>query len=1674
MPVLISSPAKNENNSQMPLPPLATPPNPLAPSSALEFVSSLARPVLSPQTATRTTAASTLEPPRNRRRGFSLRTQLFNRQLEHAAQSPIEMMENPGNPAPAYSHVAPEYYGSPNPSAINLAEVSDVDQLGDDGQKLYRPYVMQLSERTLQQSHSRLPNYSSWASSRLFRSGFRGKIDNAYRKARDFVLRTNRIPPSKGGRCVPLDLRRNAAADLIDERTVKPYVSNTIESAIYNRYNAIPLLLFAQFSKLANVYFLVVSTLQMVPNFSTTGTYNSFITFMFFTAISMAREGFDDWQRHRQDASENNKDALVAEFDCDLDGDRTVHWRTTPWKDINVGDVVKLSRNDWVPSDLLLLHADGMGDLAYVETAALDGETNLKSKIALPALADMCRTDELLVASETRADFVVEDPNTDLYNFEGNVTVKGTKYSLSNDNVLYRGSILRNTPRAIGLVIFTGQETKIRMNATQAPRVKAPRLQGRINNIIVFMVLFVVFIAAFCTIMELVWVSENWPWYLPYSNIPLIQLIMSFVIMFNTLIPLSLYVSMEIVKIGQRIMLIWDVDMYHEPTDTPCEAHTSSINEELGQVSYVFSDKTGTLTDNIMVFRKISVAGHAWLHDLDVQQEYFREELKKLRQDESKTDDAHGKMPARPSSAIVRTSNVTMESMTSATGHSHVHFRKKSLNSSSVPMPKAFKRAATMEAAFETSSLRHQRSVSSIRTGNSNGPHWHSSAYGPQFVTSAPENSESMHLTRSTVELLQYLQLKPDSPFSLRAKFFLLAMALCHTCIPERTDEINAEAGSVPAGEDRDDDEDDDDDEDSKINYQASSPDELALVRAARDLGFVVVDRQFKSVTVRTYPNGFDSDATVETYDILETIDFSSARKRMSIVVRFPDGRICLLCKGADTVVFERLHSAKLAQTKKAEVQRRVTLRKNLEASRAIAVRDSMSIERTGSHHHDGTNSGTNSARQSFSVARTSLSRPSLNLRKKETLGHLDDFLKSAQAREAGADVIHTPRPSVDVEIPSSAGPAGRSSFALGEDSAAPNSSSNPALAVLENMVDETVPLDTGAVFERTMSHIDEFATEGLRTLVYAHRFISEDEYKGWVKIYSDAVTSLENRTEKIEAAGELVEINLELTGATAIEDKLQNGVPEAIDKLRRAGIKLWMLTGDKRETAISIGHSCRLIHDFSTVLILRDDDTEMTSKMAAAMLELDEGTVAHCVVVVDGGTLAYIEKDMTIMTLFIELGVKADSVICCRASPSQKALLVSAVRSKVKNAVTLAIGDGANDIAMIQAADVGIGIAGKEGLQASRSSDFSIAQFRFLLKLLLVHGRWNYVRLSKYVLATFYKEFFFYLTQAMYQRLTMYSGTSLYESVSLTMYNTLFTSLPVLCIGIFLQDLSPETLIAVPELYSTSRLNKHFNLRIFVGWMFVASSQAVLVTFTMFYVYAIMWPRDNGLYPMGTLNFAAIIAAIATKLNFVEMHNRSYLNFGSLIISVSGWFLWTVFLTGIYQEKVSLYVVKDTLFETFGPDLTWWVTFFLCCGVPVVFDLILVSVRAGLFPSDTDVFQQIEQDPELRDRLEKDAQMELANSWANDKRRQKRLQKSAEREAALRQGFEADEQEILELLLSRNSPGGEQNRHLPRARDFAETKKRRSVASERSAGSNSAFGGGNVIGGRVRFSTEA
>jgi phospholipid-translocating ATPase len=388
-------------------------------------------------------------------------------------------------------------------------------------------------------------------------------------------------------------------------------------------------------------------------------------------------------------------------------------------------------------------------------------------------------------------------------------------------------------------------------------------------------------------------------------------------------------------------------------------------------------------------------------------------------------------------------------------------------------------------------------------------------------------------------------------------------MAICHTCLPETRD--------------------------GTIDFQGSSTDEVALVRAARDLGYLLMHRTSQSITlIHRNTNGHEVE---ETYEILDVIEFSSKRKRMSIIVRCPDGRIWLICKGSDDMILPRLTQASLLLP---EIQKE---RKSRE-----------------------------------------IQRKSLQLDRRRSMG-----------------------PSTEIY--------NRPSFSSRDDFPVDDNFSTPG---------------------RCMEHVDNFAAEGLRTLLFAHKIIPGPDYTRWKEQFQEANTSVVNRQERIEAISELIEESFDLLGATAIEDKLQQGVPETIEKLRRAHMRIWMLTGDKRETAIKIAHSagiCRPGSDIFNMVGFKADN--LGSQISTVLEELSTAGDQSCdaVVVLDGHTLAVIENDADLKDPFYSLADSVSSVICCRASPAQKAAIVETIKSRIPGSLTLAIGDGANDISMIQTA---------------------------------------------------------------------------------------------------------------------------------------------------------------------------------------------------------------------------------------------------------------------------------------------------------------------------------------------------------------------------------------------------
>ncbi|KAH8878599.1 phospholipid-translocating P-type ATPase [Thozetella sp. PMI_491] len=1276
------------------------------------------------------------------------------------------------------------------------------------------------------------------------------------------LLRQKPLAPSVDGRHIPLEPGLVRRAPLKDGRTGKPYRSNFIRSSRYTVWDFLPKQLFFQFSKLANFYFLIIGILQMVPGLSTTGTYTTIAPLIAFVALSMAKEGYDDYRRYRLDKQENRSSVWVLDTAgatrsragqkrgrglfsgkrtagagpdamTELEAVGTTNqesdmWAKIQWQDVRVGDIVRLRRDDNVPADMVLLSATGPNGVAYIETMALDGETNLKSKQASTLLAKHCGSVAAMSACD--AEIVSEDPNLDLYNFEGRATVNGETMPLTMNQVVYRGSTLRNTSEAVGLVINSGEECKIRMNANKDVHAKAPKMQSVVNRIVVLLVFFVILLSVGCTIGYYVWhahyeVHAN---YLRGHYVPFKEIFIGFVIEFNTLIPLSLYVSLEIIKLGQ-LFLLNDIEMYDPVSNTPMVANTTTILENLGQVSYVFSDKTGTLTENLMRFRKMSVAGTAWLHDMDVQQsEPSKEPLM----------DSHA--AARP--PLLRSQSTS-------------------------------------------------RWRSTVRPGNAQ-----------------PE--------MKTEDLIRYLRQKPHTPFSRKARQFILCLALCHTCLPET-------------------------DEKGEIKFQAASPDELALVEAAKDLGYLLVDRAAQSLKLQFYD--FDGTELVEEYEIMDVIEFSSKRKRMSIVVRMPDGRLCIYTKGADSVILPRLKQHNLAVQTASAIERKASMRKSMEQEKALRrmsagiQRESISLARAASI--------VSMTQHKIGASRKSSMRRSISAHRQSSVvtDEVDSWLSRREELDQPAgnnEAYYPPRPSITRQPSTEA----------------------IHLAEVGNLVDESLALNEAAVFERCFQHIDDFATEGLRTLIFAYRYLEEDDYNTWKKVYHDATTSLVNRQERIEEAAEMIEQDFDLAGATAIEDKLQQGVPDTIDKLRRANIKVWMLTGDKRETAINIAHSARICKPFSEVYILDATEGNLQEKLASTLLDTSRGMIPHTVVVIDGHTLNVVEEDESLKILLFDLVSRVDSVICCRASPSQKATLVKCIRDRVPGSLTLAIGDGANDIAMIQASHVGIGISGREGLQAARISDYSIAQFRFLQRLLFVHGRWNYIRTGKYILGTFWKEIVFYLVQAQYQRYNGYTGTSLFEPASLTVFNTLFTSLPVILLGIFEKDLQAETLLAVPELYTYGQKDKGFNFGKYLAWMFMAAAEAIIIFNVIYEVYSnALFTIDTSLFAMGACGFTVCVIFINLKMLVLELHHRTIISFLGLFISVSGWFVWNLFLSVIYAMNPGPYLVRNAFLRNFGRNPVWWFTGIAALGAVLTFEIWVKSIRRMFWPSDQQLMQEIE-----------------------------------------------------------------------------------------------------------------
>ena len=1142
----------------------------------------------------------------------------------------------------------------------------------------------------------------------------------------------------------------------------KSFPSNELRTAKYTPLNMVPKSLFEQFKRVSNFYFLIVACVAYIPNVSSSLPITQALPLIVVVGFGFARDIYEDLKRASHDRKSNGKPEYIlsrenhaassddatakkvakkkkASFPVPDDealrmtasGLNPDYHVCVPSRGIVVGDIVLVRKGEIFPCDMVLLFSSGEGNVAYVSTANLDGESNLKRLLVAEATSTVDSINELRNCSSV---IRAQQPSPILHEFEGKMSTLLDNFTpLDSSNLLLRGSILRNTEYVYGVAVYTGYDTKVALNMRHPPN-KMGDIEKKLNWVVLllfsFLAVIVLISAGISGFLQSRFGEGQWymgddirfepGWKLGVRSVG------TFFILFYTVIPVSLFVTLEFVRLVQGMFMSFDPRM--KSGDQAAVARSTNLNETLGTIQHVLSDKTGTLTENIMRYVACSAGGHIYdtTRRKSVMAKAVQKNIMEVRRLVWAMALCHSVVPEPKSDPIVEVA------------------------------------PTQMKEPGKRQRLRRR-------------------LHGKQQAS-----TDIIDISDPNVNIMSAPGVGPANDAGIEMEV-----------LPD---------------------------------YQGQSPDEVALVTVARDYGVALLRRSMKDLEI-------DHFGTTETYTVLAELEFNSDRKRMSMILECPDGKIRIITKGADTIM--------------------------------------------------------------------------LNLLEEET--------------------------------------------------------------------------DTSII----QAHVDHFATEGLRTLIFAMKTIPKREYETWFKDFVAARSSLEDRDKRVSEVSARIEQDLEFIAVTAVEDKLQDRVPETIKFLREADVRLWVLTGDKRETAENIGYSANLLDRQMTVFHIKASNSEqcreqilealekhceftpsdrtLQESSSSTSLSIGETKVRHgemdreLGVIIDGASLKYAIEDLA--EEFMQLADYAKTVICCRVTPLQKALVVRMVR-ELRKSTTLAIGDGGNDVSMIQEAHVGVGIFGKEGTQAARSGDYAIGEFKHLRQLVAVHGRYSQIRTAGLINLSFYKNFTFTLTQVYFQIFCFASGTTFNNQWLASAFNVLVTSGPPFVFGIFEKDLDESTLFRFPRAYAAARDRGCFSIRsvaeyafLYGGWHSVVIFFGVLLCFGSMKI-----NHANGL-DSGFDLVGFVVTTLIVCMTLFKFILHTYIQGLVFIIVIVLSFLMYLVLVPlcVYFPPVNEQALNG-LYPMMLGSTNFWVTAILVFVVGYYVDYLALMVRRLVFPDTTYALQRWEQ----------------------------------------------------------------------------------------------------------------
>ncbi|KAG5676651.1 hypothetical protein PVAND_006470 [Polypedilum vanderplanki] len=1265
----------------------------------------------------------------------------------------------------------------------------------------------------------------------------RGHTRQASRSESVYTLRRQDLPPwwkrflfCRSSKFEEYGFRNVVPNHIVPAKTQKrdhpngKYMGNKIRTTKYTMLTFLPKNLLEQFHRVANIYFVFIQILNWVPELTVFGKEIAMIPLLIVLAATALKDLFEDRRRYASDKRINNSTCRVYHGE-------TKRYVKIRWQDLNVGDIVHLSNNETVPADILLLKSSEPLGICYIDTCDLDGETNLKRRQVVRGFNERSN----FTPSEFVSKLEIDAPTTKIYRFHGAmIHPSGERIPVNSDNLLLRESRLKNTSFVEGVVVYAGHETKAMLN-NSGPRYKRSYLEQKMNIDVVWCVIILILLCAVGAIGCYLWLSKF------SGEIPFLTsfdmadpkkesfyMFLRLIIILQILIPLALYVTIEVCKLFQVLIIHNSIELYDPHTDKKTECRAMNITENLGQIQYVFSDKTGTLTENRMVFRRCTIAGVDYNHPQSEEEKIC--------------------LPNAPLPPVIPNTNLQIDlTHCDTNGRLSLHAQRcrefftvlalcNTVVVSESPHRDCMNASGVIEGSEENGvtlvkasdplinditdhylRLSESRSVSPSPTPSNNSKLQPPNSLKMNHVPSlSPINSSAESSPESDSPPMRIKALTPTgrvkSIIDQVSKLPIVPSILASTGKSVKKFHISTKHKLLQTS--------------SKNNvkavttnqYEAESPDELALVNSSFAYNFILENRNPNTVLINE-PN----DGLVE-YEILKVLPFDSNRKCMSIVVRKIGGHdVMLYTKGADSTIL-------------------------------------------------------------------------------------------------------------------------------------------PALAKCTNDSEEY------KLRERTQHQLDLYARQGLRVLVFAKRNLNPIEFSEWYSQHQEYEMSTDNREKKIRESFGLLERNLTLIGATGIEDRLQEDVPETIDSLLQAGIVVWVLTGDKTETAINIAYSAKLFHSQMEILKLTARSRDAAEncikfymdEIEKQLIEAGGNDLKNRALVVDGKTLTFILDPKSNLTVpFLELTRYCASVLCCRSTPLQKAYLVKVVKEEQKMS-TLAIGDGANDVSMLQMADVGIGICGQEGMQAVMASDFAIAKFKILEKLLLIHGHLNYDRLAKLIIYFFYKNATFVFVLFWFQLYSGFSGSVMMEQMYVMIYNFLFTAVPPIAVGAFEKRLHEDILIKNPKLYRWGRLGKGYKNQF---WLVMLDSlwQSLVIFFIAVKAY------DDSTVGLWEFGATIVSSCIITMLCHFALEVRTWtiIHVGAIAFSLLSFltfaFVYNTYCTTFMGLPNTARTIQDTM-----SNVVFYEIIILTPVLALLPRYFIRSLKNSIKPSD-DIIVQLESKREIK-----------------------------------------------------------------------------------------------------------